>query len=384
MTVVPEVLFWLAVAVVAYAYVGYPSALWALSFVRRRPVRKAPITPDVTFIITAYNEEQRLADKLDNTLRQDYRGALEIIVASDCSTDRTDDVARQYAPRVRLVRAGERAGKEAAQRLAVRSARGQILIFSDVATALDAHGVSAIAANFADDTVGCVSSIDRFVDADGTPSGEGAYVRYEMFVRALETRVNSVVGLSGSFFAVRRELCDRWPTDRQSDFTMLLESVERGWRGVLDPESVGYYRNIADDRQEFQRKVRTVVRGLFVLATHLRLLNPIRHGLFAWQLASHKVGRWIVPFALVTALVANLLLVAHSTFYQGIWLCQMTFYAAAVIGWWTRLGVLRVPTFFAIANAAVFVAWLRFLRGDRIRAWKPSERIAKLPPAGTP
>ena len=379
-----EVVFWLAIAVVAYAYVGYPCALWVLSFARHRPVLKMPITPDVTFIITAYNEEQRLGDKLENTLRQDYPGALEIIVASDCSTDRTDDIARQYAPRVRLVRAAERAGKEAAQRLAVRAARGRILIFSDVATALDVRGVSAIVRNFADATVGCVSSIDRFVDADGRPSGEGAYVRYEMFLRLLETRVNTVVGLSGSFFAARRELCDRWPTDRQSDFTILLESVERGWRGVLDPESVGYYRNIADDRQEFQRKVRTVVRGLFVLATHLRLLNPVTHGLFAWQLASHKVGRWVVPFALIAAVAANVMLASQSTFYQAIWLGQMAFYAAAVIGWWTRRQLLRVPAFFVIANAAVLVAWFRFLRGDRIRSWRPSERIAKLPPAGTP
>jgi cellulose synthase/poly-beta-1,6-N-acetylglucosamine synthase-like glycosyltransferase len=379
-----EVVFWFAVAGVVYVYAGYPCVLWALSLARRRPVLKAPVTPDVTFIITAYNEEQRLADKLENTLGQDYRGSLEVIVASDCSSDGTDDIARRYAPRVRLVRAGERAGKEAAQRLAVRSARGRILIFSDVATALDVHGVSAIVRNFADETVGCVSSTDRFVDDEGTPSGEGAYVRYEMALRTLETRVNSVVGLSGSFFAVRRELCDRWPTDRQSDFTILLESVERGWRGVLDDESVGYYRNIVDDRKEFQRKVRTVVRGLFVLATHLRLLNPFTHRLFAWQLLSHKVGRWFVPFALVAALVANLMLLGQSTFYQAIWLCQMAFYAAAVIGWWTRLPLLRVPAFFVFANLAVLLAWFRFLRGDRIRSWNPSERVAKLPPARIP
>ena len=381
---VAELVFWIAIASVVYAYVGYPCALWLLASVRRRDVRRAAIAPDVTFVITAYNEELRLAHKIENTLGQDYRGAIEVIVASDCSTDRTDDIALQYAPRVRLVRAGERGGKEAAQRLAVRSARGRILIFSDVATALDLHGVSTIVKNFADDTVGCVSSVDRFIDPDGKPSGEGAYVRYEMLLRKLETRANTVVGLSGSFFAVRRELAERWPTDRQSDFTMLLESVEQGWRGVLDEASVGYYRNIVDEHQEFQRKIRTVVRGLFVLATHRRLLNPFAYGLFAWQLASHKLCRWLVPFLLIVALLANLVLLPRSPIYQIAWLLQMLFYIAAAIGWWTRAQTLRVPTYFVVANLAVFIAWFRFLRGDRIAAWSPSERVARLPPARTP
>ena len=126
--------------------------------------------------------------------------------------------------------------------------------------------MSTIVRNFADPTVGCVSSIDRLVDADGTASGEGAYVRYEMWLRGLETRVNTLVGLSGSFFAARRDVCRRWAADRQSDFSTLLNAVEMGLRGVLDAESTGYYRNIADDRREFQRKVRTVVRGIAVLA----------------------------------------------------------------------------------------------------------------------
>ena len=128
--------------------------------------------------------------------------------------------------------------------------------------------MSTIVANFADPTVGCVSSVDRFIDAEGRVSGEGAYVRYEMFLRALETRVNSLVGLSGSFFAARREVCQRWAADRQSDFSTLLNAVELGLRGVLDPRTAGYYRNIADDRRELERKIRTVVRGIFVLASN--------------------------------------------------------------------------------------------------------------------
>ena len=161
--------------------------------------------------------------------------------------------------------AGGRAeGKEAAQQLAVERASGSILIFSDVGTALAPDGISTMVRNFADPTVGCVSSVDAMLGTEAAGSGEGAYVRYEMRLRMLETAVHSLVGLSGSFFAARREVCRKWTTDRQSDFSTLLNAVDLGFRGVLDPASIGYYRNIVDERRESERKVRTVVRGIAV------------------------------------------------------------------------------------------------------------------------
>jgi hypothetical protein len=383
---VAEIAFWGSVALVLYAYLGYPCALLALSLFRPRAARGAAMgeeAPRVSFIITAHNEAARLRDKIENTLGQDYPAqALEILVASDCSTDGTDDIVREYSPRVRLVRAPERRGKEAAQGLAVQSADGEILIFSDVATALARDGVTTMVANFADPSVGCASSIDRFVDADGRVSGEGAYVRYEMSLRALETRVNSLVGLSGSFFAARREVCRQWAADRQSDFSTLLRCVEIGRRGVLDPCTAGYYRNIADDRRELERKVRTVVRGLHVLATNARMLNPFRYGLFAWELASHKLCRWLVPFAMVVALVSNVVLVSPSSLYMVTLAIQCGFYAAAAVGLWTRAPLLRIPAYLLLANFAVLTAWLRFARGERIATWNPSSRLAALPQTG--
>jgi len=280
---------------------------------------------------------------------------------------------------VRLVRTPERRGKEAAQQLAVQAASGDILIFSDVATALAPGGVASIVANFADATVGCASSIDRFVEDDGGQSGEGAYVRYEMFLRALETRVNTLVGLSGSFFAARRDVCRNWSPDRQSDFSTVLNAVDLGLRGVLDPHTAGYYRTIVDGRRESRRKTRTVVRGLAVLARNARMLNPFRYRLFAWQLASHKLCRWLVPFALVGAAASNAALVPGPAFYQLTFGVQTAFYAAAVAGLWTKAPVLRMPAFLLSSNLAILIAWLRFARGDRITCWHPSERLASLP-----
>jgi len=380
--ILAEVTFWCALGLIVYAYAGYPCALMALAWRRTRPVKKRPVTPRVSFIIAAHNEERHIAGKIENTLAQDYpAGLVEIIVASDCSTDRTDDIVRSYAPHVSLVRAPERKGKEAAQRLAVQTALGDILIFSDAATALPAGAVSTIVQNFADPTVGCVSSVDRFIDADGVLSGEGVYVRYEMWLRMLESRVNTLIGLSGSFFAARREVCGQWSADHQSDFSMLLKAVQMKFRGVLALESVGYYRNIADDRREFQRKVRTVMRGMTVLAAHAGMLNPFRYGLFSWQLASHKVCRWLVPFAMIAAAVSNLFLLAHSSVYRASLLIQSGFYVAAFGGWWTRASILRIPMFLLVANAGVFTAWLRCLRGDRVESWTPSERRGTLPRA---
>jgi cellulose synthase/poly-beta-1,6-N-acetylglucosamine synthase-like glycosyltransferase len=199
-------MFWASVLFVFYAYIGYPLLLMMIGVFRNRPVRKAPNHPRVSLVITAYNEEKRIREKLENTLRQDYPcERIDIVVASDCSTDGTDDLVRSYGPSgVRLIRSSVKGGKEAAQKLAVESTDGEILVFSDTATMLESHAISTIVRNFADPTVGCVSSVDRFIDADGAVSGEGAYVRYEMFLRNLETRVNTLVGLSGSFFAARR------------------------------------------------------------------------------------------------------------------------------------------------------------------------------------
>jgi len=369
--------FWVAAALVVYAYAGYPVALIVLARFRNRPVIRAAVTPRVSFIIAARNEERRIRRKIENTLAQDYPPAkLEIIVASDCSTDGTDAIAHAYADRVRVVRSPERRGKECAQLLAIRASAGDVLIFSDAATLLAADGVSRIVRNFADPGVGAVSSTDGYVDASAASRGEGAYVRYEMALRSLEGRVSSVVGLSGSFFAARRDVCHRWATGLPSDFIVLLRAVELGLRGVGDPESVGYYTGLVNQQGEMQRKVRTIVRGLAALAANRHMLNPFRYGVFAWQLASHKLCRWLVPFFLIAAAVTNAILAADSRLYLAMLVLQAFFYAAAAAGIRSGAACLRIPAFLVSSNVAVLAAWIRFARGDRVTWWDPSERPA--------
>lgn len=377
---IAQAVFWSSIAFILYAYFGYPLLLLALSLFRSHPVKKGNITPRVSFIITAYNEEDRIAEKIENTLEQDYhQDKLEIIVASDCSTDGTDTIVKSYRCRgVNLVRAAERKGKENAQKNAVDTAAGEILVFSDVATILKPDGVSNIVRNFQDPTVGCVSSVDKFIAADGSLSGEGIYIRYEMFLRSLESRVNTLIGLSGSFFAARREVCRNWAPDLQSDFNTLLNSARLGLRGIADAGSIGFYKNILHERKEFERKVRTVIRGISVLMRNLPLLNVFRYGLFSWQLFSHKLCRWLVPFAMILAVCSNVILLPQGTFYLYAFILQAGFYGIGLSGICAgRLPdkrIFKIPSFFVLANLSILHAWYRYARGERMASWNPSKR----------
>ena len=419
-----EFIFWFSFLMIFYAYFGYPLCLMAILGYRRikglfslNNTEKNPFPSElsatinelktVSFIITAYNEERRIEEKIQNSLAQDYpKEKLEIIVASDCSNDRTDDIARSYASQgIKLVRAPERKGKENAQKHAVDASSGDILVFSDVATILNSDGISKIVRNFSDPGIGCVSSEDRFIDKDGNVSGEGAYVRYEMILRNLETQVNTLVGLSGSFFAARREVCENWATDLQSDFNTLLNTIKKGLRGISDSSSIGYYHNISDEKKEFQRKVRTVLRGISVLMRNLHLFNINRYGLFAWQLFSHKFCRWLVPFFMVLAFVTNSLLTIGSGSLIYIYLVQLLFYGTASLYYFLgvkkyslckilnidkfqkkpfvnfliastqRLQPLsKLSFFFITVNYSILVAWLKYFRGNRFTFWEPSKR----------
>lgn len=374
-----EAIFWASILFIIYSYLGYPLVLMLISIFRRRHVNKGNITPYVSLIITAYNEEGRIREKIENSLNQSYpKDRLEIIVASDCSSDATDEIVASYKSQgVKLVRASERKGKESTQKLAVDAASGEILVFSDVATILTPEGVSNIVKNFNDPTVGCVSSVDRFIDADGTISGEGAYVKYEMFLRALESKVSTLVGLSGSFFAARKEVCQNWAVDLQSDFNTLLNSVKQGLRGISDPDSIGYYKNIKDEKKEFDRKVRTVLRGISVFMKSLALLNPFRYGLFSWQLFSHKLCRWLVPFAMMSAFIVNSALVSEHIAYKILFIIQICFYLIAILGMTTNIlsrNVFKLPSFFVIVNLSILKAWFLYFRGTRMVTWSPSQR----------
>lgn len=376
-----EVVFVLSLFGVFFAYFGYPLTLSLISCIRPRANPSGVDPESVTLIITVHNEERRIREKLENTmsLEKPWRG-WQIIVASDGSSDQTNHIVREYADRgVELVEISERGGKENAQRQAVRSAKGDVLVFSDVATKIEPGGLRQLVSGFCDPSVGCVSSEDKLISNTGQPSGEGAYVRYEMWLRRLESRAGSLVGLSGSLFAARRDVCKDFSSEMQSDFRTVLNSVRLGLRGISDPKAIGIYMDIGDPSKEWDRKIRTIVRGLTVFFKHAELLNPFRYGLFAYQLFCHKLLRWLVPGFLIAALVANILLAPYSIVYQILLGMHLLFYAIGVVGWIVGgmlmdVTTIKIPTYFLKVNCSIVVAWWRFIRGDRIVTWTPTVR----------
>ncbi len=375
-----ESVFFGSVFLIGFAYFGYPLTLVAIDWVRGRKVQTGTALPQVSFVVTVHNEERRIQAKLDNILSLDYpRNRLQIIVSSDGSTDRTNDLVRSYGDRgVELLQWEERRGKENAQKDAIKGATGEVLVFSDVATTMEPAGLRQLVASFADPTVGCVSSEDRLVGRGGETSGEGLYVRYEMWLRSLESRVGSLVGLSGSLFAARRTVCADFSGEMQSDFRTVFNSVKLGLRGISEPRAVGIYQDTADPKREWERKIRTVVRGLTVFFRHAELLNPFRYGLFSYQLFCHKLLRWLVPLWLILALISNVVLANSSIVYAALLAVQLSLYALGLIGLLQpklqRAVVVRVPMYFLAVNASILLAWRRYLRGDRIVTWSPTQR----------
>jgi len=377
-----EILFYTSLFLIFYAYMGYPLSLFFISLLKsnKKRLSNSGYNPYLTLIITAYNEEKRIEKKLENTIALDYpRDKLQIIVASDGSTDKTNEIVKRYDSNgIELLEISERKGKENAQKEAVKKARGEVIVFTDVATYLEPNALKQIVSNFADLSIGCVSSEDKLLDKNGKPGGEGFYVRYEMWLRRLESKVNSLVGLSGSFFAARKEVCQDFSGEMQSDFRTVLSSLKMGMKGVSDPKSIGYYQDVSDEEKEFTRKVRTVLRGLTVFFKHLEFLNFLKYGFFSYQYLCHKLIRWLVPAFLFIVFVSNFILAWKSDLFLGLFLAQLGFYVWAILGWKVKSlikgGLFKIPVYFLIVNASIFVAWWKYLKGERVIMWTPSER----------
>lgn len=375
-----KTLFWLAAAALAYAYVGYPLLVWLVARVRPRAVRRAEFEPVVSVVITAYNEERDLASKLENTLALDYPAEnLEIIVASDCSSDRTDEIARAFAARgVRLHRQAERLGKTAAQNAAVELARGEVVLFSDATTLYRPDVLRAMLPNFADPSVGCVAGKLIYVDPAATSVGQGAksYWGYETFLKTHESRACSLIGASGCLYAVRRSAYVPLYHEACSDFIIATKMVEQGLRAVYEPAAVCTEETNRQADKELRMRVRVIAQTYTDLWRHRRLLNPLRGGFYAIELLSHKVMRYLVPLFLLLTLVSSAALAPRSLFFAAAFAGQAAFYSAALAGWLleragARVRLLSLPHYFVLANLAAVIAFYKFARGERYARWEP-------------
>lgn len=372
-----EVMFWVSVLGILYPYIGYPLVLLALGRLRRHEERGgAPAQPSVSMIIPVHNEEGKIAQKIANTAALRYPLArLQVLFVSDGSTDHTVSIIKAIAtPAMTVVELPVRAGKAAALNAGLERAVHEVLVFSDASIELEADALLEITKRFQHPRIGCVSGEDRIAES----GGEAWYGRYELLLRRLESKVHSIVGASGSFYAQRRALCRPFVEGMAPDFLSVLRTVEQGYRAVSEPSAVGAMASVKDPKREFERKVRTLLRGMTTLFAHAHLLNPLRFSLFAFSLWSHKVARWAAPFFLVVALVSPLALL-DSPWYVAALALQLLFYlgALAALGEWGNLHrslLGKIALYFSSVNAAVVAAWCQYGRGVRQELWTPSRR----------
>ena len=380
-----EIIFWTAVVAIGYTYAGYPLLLMLISRFRGKPVLRSEFTPTVSVIIAAYNEERDLAAKLENTLALDYpKSRLEILVTSDCSTDRTDEIVRSFAPRgVKLHRQAERLGKTAAQNAAVEKATGEVLLFSDATTHYRPDVLRLLVRSFADASVGCVTGNVVYAhDADSSVShGTRSYWNYEFLLKKHESAITSLIGVCGCMYAVRKSAYIPLYHEACSDFLVATTMVRQGLRAVYEPEAVCVEEPNAKANRELAVRVRIITQTLADLWRNRDVLNPFRKGFYAVQLLSHKVMRYLVPLFLIVLLVTSGVLAFKSLFYAVIFIAQIGLYLAAVASAvMVRLGInsrlLALPQYFVITNLACLIALFKLLRGERYIKWEPvRERV---------
>ena len=371
------VLFWVAAAIIAYTYVGYPAAVYVASRFRPERAPDEPFEPTVSVVISLYNEEANVPVKLESLRALDYpRGLIQIIIGSDGSTDRTNEVLRQQAELhpITVMCREERAGKPAMLNTLVPMATGDLLVFTDARQRLDAGALRELARHFRDPGIGSVSGELLFEDVSGKPAGVGLYWEYEKFIRKSESRLRSMLGATGALYAIRRELFTPVPPGLVLDDVFIpLKVVEQGYRAIFEPAARIYDRIAGNARAEFARKSRTLA-GNFQLLRHFPwAVNPF-NGLVAWQFFSHKVLRLFVPYCLLALFCSNLFLLG-SVFYRVAFAAQAAFYLFAVAGAFISRPVrlFDVPHMFCVLNWAAVVGLYRFLAGSQDVVWQKAE-----------
>lgn len=367
MWLIPSLTYWSSLGLVGYTYAGYPALILTLSKLRPRPVQQAPIEPTISVVMAVHNGDSHIKSKLDNLLDLEYpRDKAQIIVVSDGSTDRTGAIAREYASRgVELVELPH-GGKPAALNAGVHHARGEIVVFCDVRQRISEDALRRTVAFFADPQVGAMAG-ELVIESE---QGPGAYWAYEKMIRTAEGMVDSVVGGSGCYLAIRRHLYQEIPSDSLLDDVYTpMQIVLQGYRVIHRPE-VQVYDKEASVSGEFSRKARTLAGNFQLLRQLPELLDPRRNRIL-FQFVSHKLLRLACPYALVALLASNVVLVVTLApgwpIYAVTLAGQLAAYGLAIKGalQGEKAGKLaRISHTFVTLNAAAVEGLRRYLKGD--------------------
>ncbi|MEE9169304.1 MAG: glycosyltransferase family 2 protein [bacterium] len=388
MSIVLSWTFWFSMAVLIYVYAGFTLLVIAYARLRNYQVRQRPITPNMTLIIAAFNEEHSISSRIENALNLNYPATkLELIVASDGSTDATEAIAESYAHKgVRLLSLHRR-GKIYAVDEAVNRSSGEIIVFSDANTLFQPDALLMLARNFADPEVGGVCGNQIYVEEkceDGSGKGENLYWSFDKWLKSMESLTGSIVSADGAIYAVRRSLY-RMPanTGVTDDFAISTSVVEQGYRLVFEPGAIAYERTSSKAENEFVRKIRIINRGLRGVILRRNLLNPFRYGFYSVTLFTHKILRRTLPIFLLLLLASNVFLFSHGVHYQAALIGQVLFYGFACAGYFLRSRkpghwkLFYIPFFYCLVNLAALSALFKLLCGKRFELWQPRRNFAE-------
>ncbi len=375
-----HILFWTSLALLAYPYVIYPALLVAFNrLIGRRPhAADAAFEPAVTVILPVHNEARRIEAKIANLLALDYPLAkMQVLVIGDACTDDTLERAQRAGGNVvETIALAQRAGKAAGLNAGLARAQGELLVFTDAAILLERPSLRALVAHFSDPAIACVSGEDYIEGAET----EGLYGRLELLLRREEAQLHSIAGASGCFYAQRRDCCPPFKPGMAPDFLSVLVAVTAGKRALAEPRARGSMTATSNQRAEFDRKVRTFLRGITALLGNSHLLNPLRYPAFSFILWSHKLMRWLAPLPMIGCLVAAAALI-DEPFYLAALIVQLLAYGAAIAGLLApglaaRVGLVRLAAFFLLVNLAALLAFAQWIAGRRVEVWQPTRRPA--------
>lgn len=389
-----EIAFWLGLAIILYAYLGYGLVLWVLVRLKRLFLRPAPQEdqplPAVTFVVCAYNEQDWIRQKIENSLALEYpRHLIRFCFVTDGSDDQTADMVREYPypPDVQwqLMHQPERCGKIAAFQRAMAQIQTPIVVSTDANTFVNREALLHMVKHFNDPQVGAVAGEKRIAMSEkdhASSAGEGIYWKYESLLKKWDAELWTVVGAAGELFAIRTACYEPVPADTLvEDFYMTMRIAQKGYRVAYEPDAWAAENSSASVAEEMKRKVRIAAGGLQAVVRLAPLLNPFRYGLLSFQYLSHRVLRWtLAPLLLPTLLILNLLLAVQGhPFYQLLLGGQMLFYLAAMAGWLLEQRKLKIkaffiPYYFCLMNWAMYAGFVRLLRGKQSVIWEKAKR----------
>ncbi len=372
--------FFFSLAMVLYVYVGYPGLILLIGFFKNKRIGKTNFEPFVTVIIAAYNEEENIEATIKNKLGLDYPSEkIEIIVVSDGSTDKTEEIVKQFEHRgVRLIRQGPRAGKTSALNLAVPMAKGEIIVFSDANSIYEGSALKTILMSFSDPDVGYVTGKMTYANPDGTVVGDGcsAYMKYENFLRTCETKIGSVVGVDGGIDAVRKTLYKSMNPDQLPDFVLPLWVVKQGFRVVYEPDALLCEEALKASEDEYRMRVRVSLRALWALFDMREMFSLGENSQYAWQMFSHKLLRYLCFIFLLIVLISNFVLLDQGIGYVMFFLLQISAYLLAMIApllerIGMKLKIIHFCYYFTLINFASGHAFVKFAMGKKQILWNP-------------